>query len=88
MTYVFGKLVWSVLRPSNFLLLLAVIGVLGLGRRRRWAVRLVTTSVLVMLVCTLLPVGMWLSLPLENRFPRPPADLEPVTDALMVAFEP
>lgn len=75
MAFLFGKLAWLVIRPSNLLLLLAFLSVLGLTRRPHlWAVRLVTASVLLMTVCTLLPVGDWLLLPLENRFPRSSPD--------------
>jgi uncharacterized SAM-binding protein YcdF (DUF218 family) len=82
MAFVFGKLVWLVLRPSNFLLLLAVVGVLGRGRP--WARRLVAASVLLMLACTLLPVGLWLGLPLENRFPPPAGEVGPVAGIVVL----
>jgi uncharacterized SAM-binding protein YcdF (DUF218 family) len=75
MAYIVGKLVWLVLRPSNLLLLTALAGAFGLGRRRAWPAALVRTGLLAMLACTLLPVGYWLTVPLENRFPRPASDL-------------
>jgi uncharacterized SAM-binding protein YcdF (DUF218 family) len=73
MVFVLGKLGWLLLRPSNLLLLLALIGLLGLWRRRPWAPRLLAASLAVTAACVLLPVGNWLTVPLENRFPRPPA---------------
>jgi uncharacterized SAM-binding protein YcdF (DUF218 family) len=71
MAFLLGKLAFVVLRPSNLLLLLAVLGVVGLVPRRRWGARLATASVAAMAICTLLPVGRWLSIPLEERFARP-----------------
>jgi uncharacterized SAM-binding protein YcdF (DUF218 family) len=84
MTYVAGRIVWLLLRPSNLLLLMALVGVLGMGRRRRpWAARLVTASVLLMTLVTLLPVGLWLTIPLEARFPRP-AEIPRQVDGIVV----
>jgi uncharacterized SAM-binding protein YcdF (DUF218 family) len=71
MAYVFGKLAFILLRPSNFLLLLGLAGLLGLWRRpRAWAKALLALSLGLMLVVTVLPVGSWLMAPLEDRFPR------------------
>lgn len=74
MAFLFGKLVFLVLRPSNLLLILALAGVVGLAFRRRFAASLVGVAVLLMAVCTLLPVGVWLTVPLEDRFPPPQDD--------------
>jgi uncharacterized SAM-binding protein YcdF (DUF218 family) len=71
MAYVVGKLVFLVLRPSNLLLLLALLGLVGLWRRRRWGMTLATVAILAIAACTLLPVGRWISVPLEDRFPPP-----------------
>src|SRR3954453_16889346 len=72
MAYAFGKLAFILLRPSNFLLLLGLIGLLGLWRRpRAWAKALLALSLGLMLLVTVLPVGGWLMAPLEDRFPRP-----------------
>lgn len=74
MAYALGKLAWLALRPSNLLLLLALAGLLGCWRRRRpWAARLLAGSALALAFCILFPVGQWLIVPLENRFPRLPA---------------
>ena len=64
MAYVVGKLVFLVLRPSNLLLLLALLGLVGLWRRRRWGRILATVAILAIAACTLLPVGRWISVPL------------------------
>jgi uncharacterized SAM-binding protein YcdF (DUF218 family) len=84
MAFVLGKLVWLVVRPSNLLLLTAVAGALFLGRGPRpWAMRLARTAIFLMLACTLLPVGLWLTIPLEDRFPRP-ATLPERVDGVVV----
>jgi len=72
MAYAFGKLAFILLRPSNFLLLLGLLGLLGLwSRPRAWAKALLALSLGLMLLATVLPVGSWLLAPLEDRFPRP-----------------
>ncbi|MEK0084064.1 YdcF family protein [Benzoatithermus flavus] len=71
MAFVLGKLVWLVLRPSSLLLLLALLGLFGCRLGRAWGVRLLAASLLALAACALLPVGQWLTVPLENRFPRP-----------------
>ena len=79
MAFLLGKLLFIVLRPSNLLLLLALAGLVGTVWRRRWGPRLVAGAVLGMALCTVLPVGTWLTIPLEDRFPAPdgyPADVD------------
>ena len=65
-----SKTLWVLAQPSNLLLSLLTAGVLALLRgRRRLASWLLYPSVLAFLIVGLLPVGDWLLLPLENRFP-------------------
>ena len=73
MAYMFGKLTFYVLQPSNLLLILVLAGLLAAAWRRRWGLPLASVAALGIAVCTLLPVGGWLTLPLENRFPAPAA---------------
>lgn len=74
MAFAFGKLAFILLRPSNLLLLLALLGLAASWRRpRAWGRALLALSLGLMLVATLLPVGHWLLAPLEDRFPRPAA---------------
>ena len=72
MAYLVGKLAWILLRPSNLLLLLALAGlvILAASRRRR-GLGLLASALLATSACGFLPVGSWLTLPLENRFPPP-----------------
>ncbi len=65
MSYYLSKLVWLVLMPSNLLGLLLLMGVV---LRRWWLVRSV---VALLMLLVLVPVGLWLHLPLEDRFARP-----------------
>jgi uncharacterized SAM-binding protein YcdF (DUF218 family) len=84
MAFLLGKLAFVVLHPSNLLLLLALAGVLGLAWGRSWGRRLVTASVAAMALCTLLPVGRWVTTPLEDRFPRPPGYPERVDGVVVL----
>jgi uncharacterized SAM-binding protein YcdF (DUF218 family) len=72
MSFVFGKLAWIVLKPSNFLALLFLFGlVLRLFGKRRTGRALMGGTLAVFLIAAVLPVGAWLIAPLENRFPQP-----------------
>jgi uncharacterized SAM-binding protein YcdF (DUF218 family) len=83
MAFLLGKLIFLVLRPSNLLLLLALAGVVGLALHRRWATPLVGLAVVLMTVCTLLPVAALVTVPLEDRFPQPPG-YPPAVDGIVV----
>lgn len=82
MFYWASKIFWALAQPSNLLLLLLVAGALALARgRRRLASWLLYPAVLAFLLIGLFPVGNWLLLPLENRFPalaEPPAEIDGV----------
>lgn len=70
--FTFSKLFWVLVQPSNLMLVLLVLatGGLLLGYRRAglWLLGGVTA---VLATVTLLPVGIWLLTPIENRFPVP-----------------
>jgi len=70
MTFVLTKLLWIVVQPSNVLLLALLAGALAwwLGWPRIGA-SLTTAAALGLLLISVLPLGQWLLLPLENRFP-------------------
>ena len=67
-----SKILWVLAQPSNLLLLLLVVGALALlFGRRRLAAWLLYPAVLALMLVGLFPMGEWLILPLENRFPAP-----------------
>ncbi|MCW5731474.1 MAG: YdcF family protein [Alphaproteobacteria bacterium] len=73
MEFVLGKLFWLAAQPSSVLFILLALGSVGLllrphARRPR---RLLLAASLCLLFGALVPVGRWLHLPLEERFPRP-----------------
>jgi uncharacterized SAM-binding protein YcdF (DUF218 family) len=74
MPFVVSKLFWMVAEPSNLLVLLLTVGALRLIlTRSRRGLGLVVTAALGFLAAVILPIGEWLMLPLENRFPAPAA---------------
>jgi uncharacterized SAM-binding protein YcdF (DUF218 family) len=82
MFYAASKLLWVLAQPSNLLVCVIGAGALAqlLGRRKvaRW---LVYPGAAALLLISVLPVGQWLLMPLENRFPAPaalPRDLDGV----------
>src|SRR6202789_1576324 len=70
--------------PVSLLLFAALIGVLlCFGRLARFGRALALSAILVLVAATILPVGMLLIAPLENRFPVPPMDL-PAPEGIIV----
>lgn len=65
-----SKLFWWVVDPSNLLLLMLLAATALLWSRwRRLGRRLVLVTAALALAVAVLPIGGWLSAPLENRFP-------------------
>ncbi|MFV3076944.1 YdcF family protein [Niveispirillum fermenti] len=69
MDFAFGKALAALTSPANLLLLLALAGVLGMGRR--WGRGLLFLSVAGFMTIAVTPLATWLLLPLEQRFPQP-----------------
>jgi uncharacterized SAM-binding protein YcdF (DUF218 family) len=83
MVFVFAKLFEIVMQPGNVLVLLLALGVLlaALGARRAgWALIVAVTIGCVAIM--VLPLGEWVSAPLERRFPQP--DLPPHVDGIIL----
>ncbi|HKJ74061.1 MAG TPA: YdcF family protein, partial [Alphaproteobacteria bacterium] len=59
------------LRPSNLFVIALVIGVLAVFAKRRWGTILLSAIAAAALFVALFPVGEWMLVPLENRFPQP-----------------
>lgn len=71
MLFVASKFFWAIAVPGNLLLLLLLAGLpaMALGRRRGF--RLALAAALALAAVAVLPLGQWLALPLEARFPQP-----------------
>jgi uncharacterized SAM-binding protein YcdF (DUF218 family) len=70
-----AKILWMLLQPTSLIAAALVIGlILTRTAWRRLGRRLLTCGVVAFLGVGLLPVGEWLFVPLESRFPR--TDLE------------
>jgi uncharacterized SAM-binding protein YcdF (DUF218 family) len=88
--FVFSKLAWVLVQPSNLLLLLLILAAVGvLFGYQRFGTWLLCGVTLALVVVTALPIGMWLVIPIENRFP-PPALPEQIDGIVMLggAVEP
>ncbi len=78
MFFIASKIFWMIASPINLLLFAALVGVLlCYGRRARFGRALALTANLILVAAAILPVGVLLIAPLENRFPQPPPDLPP-----------
>jgi uncharacterized SAM-binding protein YcdF (DUF218 family) len=83
MGFLLGKLFWAIAAPGDLLLLLMCLGAIRLQTsRRRRGFRLVAAPLALLLVIAALPVGEWLVMPLEARFPQPA--LPPRVDGIIV----
>jgi uncharacterized SAM-binding protein YcdF (DUF218 family) len=82
--FVFSKLAWALVQPSNLLLLLLILAtaalLLGWRRFGTWLARGVCVALVAI---TVLPIGTWLLLPIENRF-APPALPEQIDGIVML----
>ena len=82
--YVFSKLAWVLVQPSNLLLLLLIVAsaalLLGWRRFGTWLLCGVSAALVAI---TVLPVGTWLLMPIENRF-APPALPDEIDGVVML----
>jgi uncharacterized SAM-binding protein YcdF (DUF218 family) len=80
-----SKIFWLIAEPVTFLVLVASVGVaLTFTRGFRMGRRLSALAVLGLLIIVFTPIGAALLLPLENRFPPPPADLPAPTGIIVL----
>lgn len=70
--FLVSKVFWLFARPNTFALLLAVVGAVALIAHRRWGRVPLVLGLGWFLAVLLTPLPAWITLPLENRFPRPP----------------
>lgn len=66
-----SKIAWFLLQPSNLLITLAAVGTVLViaGRLRRTGRWLLAVGMAGLVACGFSPLGQWLILPLEERFP-------------------
>jgi uncharacterized SAM-binding protein YcdF (DUF218 family) len=82
--FIISKLFWIVAEPSNcFALLVILAAILLLTRWRRWGVRLAVVLAVAAAAIMVLPVGAWLEIPIEDRFP-PPSPMPDHVDGIIV----
>ncbi|MFD0987121.1 YdcF family protein [Methyloligella solikamskensis] len=75
MFFYLAKLLWFFLQPSCLIAFLLLLGTVMVWTYwARWGRRIVALAAFLLLVVGLSPLGNWLVLPLEDRFPR--TDLE------------
>lgn len=87
MFFALSKLLWVVTEPVSVLLVLVLVGTLlagRMGRAARAGRRLAVGAAAILLACHVLPVGLVLLRPLEDRFPPPPADLPAPTGIVVL----
>ena len=73
MFFTLSKVLGAFIDPSAVLMIAILTGaVAAIGRRRRLAYILQGVAVALVILLGLLPVGVWLVLPLESRFPAHP----------------
>jgi uncharacterized SAM-binding protein YcdF (DUF218 family) len=71
LAYVLSKLLWFVVRPGTFALMLALVGLVAVWRGRRWGRWPIAAGLAFFLVAGLVPIGGLMTIPLEERFARP-----------------
>jgi uncharacterized SAM-binding protein YcdF (DUF218 family) len=82
--HLFSKLAWVLIQPSNLLLLLLILAGAGLLLGwRRFGTWLVCGVSAALVAITVLPIGTWLLMPIENRF-APPALPEQIDGVVML----
>lgn len=78
MFFVASKLFWMFASPIDLLLIGALLGALySGGRHARIGRPVAIAALLVLIAVAMTPIGLLLAVPLEDRFPQPPADMPP-----------
>ena len=84
--WVISKIIWGVLAPETFFLILLIFGT-GLlwTRLNKVAGLIITSSVIIIAMISILPFSTWILYPLENRFPIPSKLPEEVDGIIVLA---
>jgi uncharacterized SAM-binding protein YcdF (DUF218 family) len=85
MFYPISKAIWLVAAPTNALILITAAATLwAVLRVSKWAAWLAAAGACALFIGGFTPVGYWLMLPLENRFPQWQAGSQPIVDGIIV----
>jgi uncharacterized SAM-binding protein YcdF (DUF218 family) len=85
MFYPISKAIWLIVAPTNALILItAAATIWAVLRVSKWAAWLAVISACALVIGGFTPVGYWLTLPLENRFPQWEAGSQPSVDGIIV----
>jgi uncharacterized SAM-binding protein YcdF (DUF218 family) len=77
MTYHVSKIFWIFAAPTNALILIsAIAAICAVLRRPTWVTWLAAAVACGLVIGTFTPIGLALTIPLENRFPFSPPDLQ------------
>jgi uncharacterized SAM-binding protein YcdF (DUF218 family) len=76
MFFIASKIFWFVAEPLSLAIALGLLGILlGFTRFARAGRALMAGAIVALAACLFTPLGALLMRPLEDRFPRPPADI-------------
>lgn len=85
MFFLLSKIAWTILAPGNLLALALAVGAVGLFTRFARAARLlVVAASATLLVIGATPLATAMLRPLEDRFPRPAADMAAPTGVIVL----
>ncbi|MGA3303340.1 MAG: YdcF family protein [Methylovirgula sp.] len=85
MFFVISKIFWLFADPINFILILGVVGLLfSFGPTACFGRTLAGVAIVLIAIAGFSPLGSLLLRPLEDRFPRPPADLPAPTGIIVL----
>ena len=85
MTYYVSKVFWLLAAPTNALVLISAIAALWVVLRgSKCAAWLAAAAACVLVIGTFTPIGLALTVPLENRFAFSPPDLQAPLDGIII----
>jgi uncharacterized SAM-binding protein YcdF (DUF218 family) len=70
MSFYISKIFWALIQPSNLFVLTTLFAAISMTFWPRFGHRLLWTIAAILLVVTFVPVGQWLIVPIEQRFPE------------------
>lgn len=82
--FLLSKLLHVLLEPDSLLILLLCLGAALMWRWIRLGRWIVSVATALLVLISVLPLGQWLLMPLENRFPQPVIESMPAPDGIIV----